>query len=126
MPSLVSADFSGNPPTADSTVFAYDNNATAYYLAGATGWSSPYGGIPAALWDPFASSSDANVSVQANQFGFSFAGPAHLVVVVEAATNLANPTWIPLSTNTLTNGSFFFSNPSWTEFPGRFDRIVGP
>jgi hypothetical protein len=64
--------------------------------------------------------------VQANQFGFSFTGPANLVIVVEAATNLANPTWIPLQTNTLSNGSFSFSDPQWTNCPARYYRIVGP
>jgi hypothetical protein len=118
--------FTGNAPSADASVFTSDNNATAYYLAGASGWSSPFAGIPAMLWDPFGPSSDPNVAVQANQFGFSFSGPANLVVVVEAATNLANPVWMPLSTNTLTNGTFFFSDPQWTSFPSRFYRIISP
>jgi hypothetical protein len=32
-------------------VFYGDNNATIYYLPGTTGWSSPFGGRPTALWN---------------------------------------------------------------------------
>ena len=32
-------------------------------------------------------------------------GTSNLVIVVEACTNLANPAWFPLRTNTLTGGS---------------------
>ena len=35
-------------------------------------------------------------------------GPANFVVVVEACTNLANPIWSPVGTNTLTGGSLLF------------------
>jgi hypothetical protein len=45
---------------------------------------------------------------------------------VEACTNLANPTWIPLATKTLTNGSSYFSDPQWTDYPGRFYRLRSP
>lgn len=38
--SLTSIYFLGNAPTADSSVFAYDNNPTAYYLVGTIGWSA--------------------------------------------------------------------------------------
>ena len=45
-------------------------------------------------------------------------------VVVEAATNLANPVWIPVSTNTLTSGTNYFSDPQWTNYPERFYRAA--
>jgi len=41
--------FLGNAPSADSTVFNQDTNATAYYLPGTTGWGSLFAGIPATL-----------------------------------------------------------------------------
>jgi hypothetical protein len=45
--------------------------------------------------------------------------------VVEAATNLANPVWIPVSTNnTLTSGTNYFSDPQWTNYPMRFYRAA--
>jgi hypothetical protein len=40
--------------------------------------------------------------------------------VVEACTNLANPVWIPLTTNTLVNGVFYFSDRQWTNSSSRF------
>jgi hypothetical protein len=46
--------------------------------------------------------------------------------VVEAATNLGNPAWIPMSTNTLTSGSSYFSDPEWTNHPARFYRLRSP
>ena len=46
--------------------------------------------------------------------------------MVEACTNLANPTWAPLQTYTLTNGSLYFSDPDWTNYPARFYRIRSP
>jgi hypothetical protein len=47
-------------------------------------------------------------------------------IVVETCTNLANPTWIPLATNTLTSGSSYFSDPAWTNYPSRFYRLRSP
>ncbi|MGO8677431.1 MAG: leucine-rich repeat protein [Limisphaerales bacterium] len=61
--------------------------------------------------------------VQANEFGFSATGPSGLVVVVEANTNLANPTWYPVQTNTLSTGSSSFRDPQWTNAPARFYRL---
>jgi hypothetical protein len=46
-----------------------------------------------------------------------------LVIVVEACTNLANPIWLSLSTNILTGDSSYFSDPQWTNYPGRFYRL---
>ena len=46
--------------------------------------------------------------------------------MVEACTNLASPVWTPLQTITLTNGSFYFSDPQWTNYPGRFYGLGSP
>jgi hypothetical protein len=66
-----------------------------------------------------------------NQFGFTITGSSNLVIVVEACTNLSNPDWQPVSTNTLdtfigTNGTSYFSDPQWTNYPGRFYRLRSP
>jgi hypothetical protein len=58
--------------------------------------------------------------VQPGGFGFTISWATNASVVVEAATNLANPVWIPVSTNTLTGGTNYFSDPQWTNYPGRF------
>lgn len=51
---------------------------------------------------------------------------ANSPLVIEASTGLANPAWIPLQSCTLTNGSIYFSDPQWTNYPGRFYRVRWP
>jgi hypothetical protein len=46
--------------------------------------------------------------------------------VVEASTDLINPTWSPVNTNTLTDGSSYFSDPDWTNYATRFYRLRSP
>jgi hypothetical protein len=61
-----------------------------------------------------------------NAFTFTISWATNASVVVEAATNLANPIWIPIQTNALTKGSFSYSDPQWTNYSGRFYRIRSP
>jgi len=102
--------------------------ATIYYLPGTTGWDdfSTNTGLPTALWTPPGQISDAGLGVRTNQFGFTINWAGAVTVVVEASTNLANPAWIPLATNTLTSGSAYFSDPQWTNYPARFYRVTWP
>jgi hypothetical protein len=78
------------------------------------------------LWNPQVQTSDASFGVRTNRFGFNITGTSGLVVVVEACTNLANPIWSSVGTNTLTGGSSYFSDPQWTNYPGRFYRLRSP
>jgi hypothetical protein len=64
--------------------------------------------------------------VRTNRFGFTVTGTSGLVIVVEACTNLANPLWLSLETNTLSGGSCYFSDPLWTNQPARFYRLRSP
>jgi hypothetical protein len=123
---LTGVYFGGNAPAADSSAFDADNNATAYYLPGATGWSSPFAGIPAVLWNPQVRTGDSSFGVRSNQFGFTITGTSNIVIVVEASASLADPTWYPLQTNTLNGDSLYFSDPQWTNYPGRFYRLGMP
>jgi hypothetical protein len=100
-------------------MFDGDSNATVYYLPGTTGWGETFGGRPIMLWNPQAQ----NLGERANQFGFTITGTSNLVIVVEACTNLANPVWSQVGTNTLTGGSSYFSDPQWTNYPARFYRL---
>ncbi len=54
---------------------------------------------------------------------FIVAWATNASVVVEAAMNVANTTWILLQTNSLTGGWTFFSDPHWTNYPRRFYRV---
>ena len=131
--SLTSVYFAGNAPTVDSTVFDYDN-AMVYYLPGTTGWptfNANSGLNPAVLWNPQAQTGDGSFGVKNNQFGFNITGSSNLVIVVEASTNLPNPGWTPVSTNALntfvgTNGTSYFSDPQWTNYPNRYYRFRSP
>jgi hypothetical protein len=116
--------FAGNAPIAVSTVF--DGAGLVYYLPGATGWSNTYAGDPTALWRPQIETSAAGFGLESNQFGFNISWASGQVIMVEACTNLAKPAWVPLQTNTLTNGSFYFSDPQWTSFRDRYYRVSAP
>jgi hypothetical protein len=124
--SLSSAYFGGNAPSIEGYVFDGDNRATIYYLPGTTGWDSTFAGRPALLWNPQVQASGGTFSVRTNQFGFTITGTSNLVIVVEACTSLANPAWSPVATNTLTDGTSYFSDPRWTNYPTRFYRLRAP
>jgi hypothetical protein len=70
--------------------------------------------------------SGASFGVRTNQLGFTINWSSGMTVVVEASTNLANATWSPLQTSTLSNGSAYFSDPQWTNYPARFYRLRSP
>jgi hypothetical protein len=144
---LTSAYFEGSVPECDyHGVFSYWglsetevlDPATMYYLPGTTGWSTnislptvePGGGFsvtfPTELWTPQVQTTDSSFGVRTNQFGFTINWASGMTVDVDACTDLANPTWIPLATNTLTTGSLYFSDPNWTNYPSRFYRLRMP
>jgi PKD repeat protein len=119
---LEAAYFQGNAPSADSTVFSGDPG-TVYYLAGTTGWYTPFGGMPAVLWNPQANT----FSVTGGYFGFNLTGPTNAVIIVEACTNLSHPVWLPVATNTFSgSGTSAFRDPKWTNYPSRFYRFNSP
>jgi hypothetical protein len=124
--SLTGVYFQGNALSVGSSVFLDAYNVTVYYLPGTTGWGTTFGGRPAVLWNPLMQTGDASFGVRTNRFGFTITGASNLVLVVEAATNLANPAWTPVGTNTLTGGSSYFSDPGPRNHPARFYRLRSP
>ena len=126
---LTGVYFMGNAPSIGMNVFLYDNNATVYYLPGTSGWGPTFGGLPTALWTlpyPLILNNGPSFGVQTNGFGFIISWATNISVVVEACTNLANPVWQPIQTNTLTGGSSYFSDPQWTNYPSRFYSLSSP
>jgi hypothetical protein len=120
--------FLGNAPAIGVSI-CYGCNPPIYYLPWTTGWAAfdaNSGVDPAVLWLPQVQTGNASFGVQANQFGFNLTWVSDMVVVVEASTNLANAAWTPVGTNTLTGGSSYFSDPQWTNYPGRFYRLRWP
>ena len=126
--SLTKVYFTGNAPfpTNDSTVF-YGDPTTAYYLPGTTGWGATFDGLLSAPWflpTPQILNNGPGFGVQPGGFGFTISWATNASVVVQAATNLATPVWLPVCTNTLTGGTNYFSDPQWRNYLGRFYRVT--
>lgn len=119
--------FLGNAPSVGSDVFENDN-LTAYYLPGTTGWGefATNSSLSTVPWNPLIQTADGNFGVRKSRFGFDVTGSANLSIVIEAATNLANPVWVPIESLTLTNGLFYFSESLETNSTYRFYRISPP
>jgi hypothetical protein len=125
-PSLTAVFFMGDAIPGGFYAFYSGVNATLYYLPGALGWDQWFFGPPAVLWNPQAQPNDASFGVRANQFGFPITGATNLPIVIEASTSLASGVWVPLQSCTLTNGSLYFSDPQWANYPVRFYRLRSP
>ncbi len=123
---LTNIYFRGNAPT----IIPGGLNAgapligTVYYLPDTTGWSNSFDGVPALLWNPLIQTADGSFGVRTNQFGFNITGTPDIPIVVQAADNLANPVWTSLQALTLTNGSYYFSEPFQPATTTRFYRIT--
>jgi hypothetical protein len=124
--------FHGNAPTTGVSfwgtedIFHGSDLVKVFYLPGTTGWEPALAGVPTALWNPQAQTADGNFGVQQGRFGFNIVGTADIPIVVEASTNPAGDSWIPLQSCTLTNGSIHFTDPQWAIQPSCFYRIRSP
>jgi hypothetical protein len=118
--------FEGNRPNLRTPVFDGATNATVYYLPGTWGWGVAFGGRPTAEWQPKGLTSGPNFGMRTNHFGFDITWASDRVVLVEACTNLTQPVWSVVSTNTLTGGSSYFSDPAWTNHATRYYRLRSP
>lgn len=125
---LTQVYFEGNAPAVGESAFSVAP-ATIYYLPGTTGWSDTFGGRPTAFWElpyPVPLNAGPKWGAQTNEFGFMVSWANHTSTVVEASNSLGNPTWTPVATNTLVNGSATFIDPDWTNHPTSFYRIRSP
>jgi hypothetical protein len=126
---LMGVFFRGNSPfTNDSlNVFSGDSKATVYYFPGTFFWNSTFDGLPTALWPPQMQSVGTTFGPQTGQFSFLINWASGWNIVVSACTNLANPVWVAVSTNTLdTNGSSYFSDSQWTNYRSRYYYVHWP
>lgn len=119
---LTNVFFTGSAPSPNSAAFGVFVPATVYYLPGTTGWTTPFSGLPAVLWNPTLTASGfAN-----GQFGFTIKGNSNLPMVVTATTGLTGGAWTALQFYTLTNGSISYSDPTSSSYPNRFYGITFP
>ena len=126
---LTGVYFTGDAPALESYVFYNDNNAVIYYLPGTSGWEATFGNRPTAHWllpQPLILGFGSSFGVKTNQFGFVVSWATNLSVVVEAAADVAALEWSAVATNTLSSGSFYFTDSQWTNYPARFYRIRSP
>lgn len=125
---LTAVNFTGNAPSVASSFAFFGAPATVYYLPGTSGWDSfaTNADVPIAPWHlPYPSilNFEPTFGVQSNQFGFTISWATNVSVIVDATTNLSRLDWQPVQTNALTDGSVYFSDPNWTNYPARFYRL---
>jgi hypothetical protein len=125
-PNLTAVFFLGSAPGDTWTIFYNSTNAIVYYLPGTTNWGPSWGSRPTALWRPKIQTRDTPFGVHTNQFAFNIAWASGMNIAVDACTNLTDPVWLPLQTNTLTADTFYFTDPDWTNFPRRCYRVRWP
>ncbi len=127
---LTGVYFRGDAPAdIDTHAFLAADQATIYYLPGTRGWGPTFNNLPTAPWllpSPVILGFGPDFGIQADGFGFVVSWATNASVAVEACTNSGGATWIALSTNTLSNGWFYFSDPAWTDYTSRFYRLRSP
>jgi hypothetical protein len=112
-------------PTFGRQVFLGNNSARVFYFPGTAGWGVAINGDLPVLWNPQVKP-DNTLGVRDNCFGFTVTNAGNPIVFVEARGSLTSGAWVLLSTNTLTGGESYFSDPSWTNYTGRFYRFRAP
>lgn len=122
---LATVTFEGNKPPDPSALFQ-NASPTVYYLPGTTGWGSVYAGRPALLWNPTASTANPDFGFKDGALGFNVTGTLGITVIVETSRDLAQTAWIPVSTNTLTGGPSYFTDPASTTNANSFYRFRTP
>ncbi|MBI3870719.1 MAG: leucine-rich repeat domain-containing protein [Verrucomicrobia bacterium] len=125
---LASVFFEGNA-LKDEDVLSFAENAAVYYLPGTKGWESTFAGIAPRPWvlsNPLILPSGDRFGVQGNSFSFVISWATNIPVIVEACADVANPLWSAVSTNSLTDGSYYFRDPQWTDRPRSFYRVRSP
>ena len=121
---LVALYFHGDAPSAGTDVFL-GATGVAYHSPAASGWGETYAGIPACPWNASVLA-DGSLGLRDGLFGFTLSGATGMMVVVEAADDLVEPVWTPVSTQSLVNGVADFEDPDTSQRPSRFYRLRMP
>jgi hypothetical protein len=116
---LTSVYFLGDRPRASLPAVFTNTPAIIYFLPGTATWGPVFVGRPTVLWRPIMQT----ISAQGIPFGFTINWASDRAVVVEACTNLPNPIWTSVKTNTLIDGSAYFNDQELTKFSTRFYRL---
>lgn len=124
--SLSSIHFLGNAPYVGHSAFVNCDQPIIYFNSGTLGWYVFFGDRPTKLWDQKAELRATNINLTNGLFGFDLTGSDGQSFVLEVATDLVQPLWKSLSTNTVVNGKAFLTDPAWENFPTRFYRVRVP
>lgn len=116
----------GNAPVPGASALAGSDSAVIYYRPDTTGWGASYGDRPTVAWAPSILGDDASFGLQTNGFGFRIAESESGLVVVKACANLAEGSWVPLNTNSMSSSTATFNDPDWIHHPNRFYRLSMP
>ena len=117
--------FEGNIPLKASSLVG-NSTPSVYHLPGTSGWGTSYALHPIRLWNPQASPLDPGFGVKNGAFGLNITGTPDITVIVEASPNPGIGPWVPVSTNTLADGSSLFTEPAGLATGGRFYRFHTP
>jgi hypothetical protein len=124
-PDLLAVYFGGDAPAAYAPFNSETTQVVVYYLPGTLGWGPTFGERPTAPWsrpNPVILGFGPAFGFQSDRFGFVISWATNRPVAVEAETDLATGAWLPLSTNSLTNGWSYFSDPETASYSRRFYR----
>lgn len=100
-PSLRGVYFQGKPPVATTNLFSKSTNATAYYLAGTTGWGATYEGVPTAVYSPTPPTIQ-NLTRLPRLSVLAAIGTPGAIYRTQRSTDLT--TWVNVATNTTSAG----------------------
>jgi BspA type Leucine rich repeat region (6 copies) len=119
--------FQGAPPLIGAQTFSAEVQPVIYYHPGTPGWGPTFAGRPTLAWDPEILPADGTFGVKAGQFGFRVNGTSGLSFVLEATSDFGYyQFWTPVVTNTLVNGTAYFNDPQWVNYPARYYRLQMP
>lgn len=113
--------FKGDAPVASEFSFVGATNFVVYRLPGTAGWEAPMGASVATVWRPHIS---GGLEASPDGFGFAISWASGMTVVVESSTDLTDPSWQPVQTNTLVGDTVSFSDPNWADNSHCFYRLV--
>ena len=110
---LTGVYFQGNAPSVGSSVFSWRQQCDRLLPAGDHGLGElcPVDRYSDGAVEPAGADQRSQLWRADESIWVQHHRNSGLVIVVEACTNLANPVWSPVETNTLTGGSSYFSDP---------------
>ncbi|MHC1769632.1 MAG: leucine-rich repeat protein [Verrucomicrobiia bacterium] len=118
--------FEGNCPDISESAF-YNVDCTVHYLPGTMGWTTTCAGHQTGEWLPELMAIKPEVTGEPETFEVQIFWVQGKTLVLEASTDLANPTWTAVATVTVaSDGSFWFRDPDYRTYPFRVYRCRTP